>query len=423
MNWVRSLLGVTFGVVMGCTGGGVSSDGGVVGSGISAMVTGNVVDAQADPTANGGAGATGMARPPIHVSIAEAPGVEAAVDPNDGTFQLSGEFSGPLTVRFAVGHLAATPVTYSIDVPEGSTVVLQDIHILAQQVQVRGIQQLHVFGHVSRDGVDCATGRILFTDDAPDAHPFVVRMVPPSDGGERDGTEIVRPDGQAQRCSDIHPGDSIAIDAGLRQPGAAVIDAVRIVVAPGAFDSAAVIPVRRVGTVVQMTCEPSGFLQVQSQNPTFADLFAIDLGSDAKMTCTDPQPHPCQCSEVAFGDRVMVDGLIEPDDPGVIHAAKVAVSQGPPSFAARLVGVVEAIDCEAGTLQVDDPRVGGQGPSARLTDETVITCRGMPPQACQCTDIAVGDHVSAEVTAQADPAETLDAVAVVVLPAHGRMEP
>src|SRR5579862_7009082 len=147
MKWVRYLIVLVYAGAFGC-----SSDGGPVGTGVSpAAISGNIVEVQTDPTTSTSAHAE---LPPIEVSI-DQPSLHTVADAN-GNFVLSGDFAGSVVLRFTLPDFQ---VTQRIDVPAGSTVVLQDIELQPDKVVAQAAQQLGFYGTV--DFVDCSDGTLL----------------------------------------------------------------------------------------------------------------------------------------------------------------------------------------------------------------------------------------------------------------------
>lgn len=427
MKWLHPLCAVVLVGAVGCSGD-FGSDGGPVGSGISASVSGNVVTAEG--TAEMGSGAALPELPPIYVTIAGAPEIGTTVDAVDGTFQVNGAFAGRITLEFAIGAPDAPPAAFGLDVPEGAAVVLQDVRIIAGLVQSRNIQQTAVYGRVSPDGVDCAARVIEIVDDSPAHHPFVVHVIEGTSAEDSDATKIVGAANEPLACADVHADDPIAIEAGLLRPGEPAIDAIRIVVGSRRPSQPAPIPVRRAGRVTRIDCE-SSLLQVQSQAPGFGDLFAVRLVEETAIQCGASEPHACACADIAFGNDVEVEGVLPPrngpaDDRGVIRATRVRVFGPSNGFGVHVMGAVAAIDCSAGwgTIDVDDPRIDGQRPLVQLSSQTAITCRGGgAPRSCACEDIHVGDHVTIDADVPSAEPVVFEAVAVEVFPGRGRRGP
>jgi len=153
---------------------GCASEGGVVGSGITSSISGNIATVEVRQALV--AGAAALLPFPIRVALEEFPGLEATADPADGRFAIRGEFAGAVTVRFSgprglLGRLA-------VDVPAGSEIELADIEIHGQgaesPIRLREMRQRRFFGRAFI--VDCTAGRLVIDDDLN--HPFPVRLSP-----------------------------------------------------------------------------------------------------------------------------------------------------------------------------------------------------------------------------------------------------
>lgn len=178
-------LGLALALLSGC-----GSEGGVVGSGIStATISGNVVAVQQ----NAALLDAGAAVPPLAVRLEEFADIETTTG-DDGVFELDGDFSGPLTLRFETvgGRLLAR---LALDVPAGSTVELADVEIAPGSARPREIRQRNFVGRIAQ--VNCALPGFVLDDD--ETRGFRVHLGPQ--------TQIVlRPGDRPGTCADLHPG-------------------------------------------------------------------------------------------------------------------------------------------------------------------------------------------------------------------------
>jgi hypothetical protein len=109
-RWVW--LGLTAALVVGACG----ADGGSRGTGISALVAGNVTAVQnANPSIAG-------------ITVTLAPGGGSATTSSSGTFNLRGPFYGRITVNFTRPSDAVSANT-SVNLPAGGTLTLNNIQI------------------------------------------------------------------------------------------------------------------------------------------------------------------------------------------------------------------------------------------------------------------------------------------------------
>ncbi len=187
-----------------------ASEGGVVGSGISA-VSGNVAEVEVTETVSE-RGAVAATRLPfaVTVSVIEAPGVAATTDA-DGTFEVVGDFSGPITLRFAKAEGDAELGTLGLNVPAGSTIVLEDIRIVAKRVLARVARQRDFFGRVELVDCDAGEAGILLVNDSAavkENHQFMVEI--------QSDTVITGGRGQRITCAGIRQGDRALIEGRIR---------------------------------------------------------------------------------------------------------------------------------------------------------------------------------------------------------------
>jgi hypothetical protein len=289
--------------VAGCAS---SSDGGAVGSGISAaMVSGNLVAAASSDSSLRQGRSAAAALEPVVVTIDEAPAVIGDTDA-DGNFLLDGDFSGPLTVRFSTPTFTATQ---PLDVPAGSAVILQDVSIRPGVVRIASLRQLHFFGTVAFAG--CESNVIVVNDRKPTPNQFVVWLT-------RD-TSLVNAEGQALACAALRDGQSLSVE-GVIQPSTRSITALAIEVAPPPPGAPQMIEqVRLAGTISVVNCD-SGMILLNGP----AGLSRLRLSSSTVLQGGVDQ-QPLTCADLAVGDVLDGQGLINIRDPGVIDAQTVTI--------------------------------------------------------------------------------------------------
>ena len=168
---------------------GCGSEGGVVGSGIStATISGNVVAVQ-----QGAALVDAAAVPRLAVRLEEFADIGTTTG-DDGVFELDGDFSGPLTLRFetVTGRLLAR---LPLDVPAGSTVELADLEIAPGSARAREIRQRNFVGRIAQ--VNCALPGFVLDDD--ETRGFRVHLGP-------EAQILLRPGDRPGSCADLRPG-------------------------------------------------------------------------------------------------------------------------------------------------------------------------------------------------------------------------
>ncbi len=283
MKALRKLWVVLFAAYLGC------ADGGPVGTGISSSsISGNVtaVDEPAGSTAG------------LLVGIDEAPGIEDTTDAN-GNFELIGNFSGPITVRFTTAQISAP---LSLDVPAGSGLDLQDIEIRGTVVVVNRTQLRKFRGRVAL--IDCATdvpgtGDVFVNDFKVTANQFMVRLLA--------DTIIVRGDGTKLQCADIRSTDPISID-GVIRPDRTVVAIVAVIAPPPLNQPQPIKEVRFRGTVTPLIqCETGNILI----DEVASGVVRLKLSNTSLIVTGDLDRVPLQCADIQAGDQVEGVGLLQ----------------------------------------------------------------------------------------------------------------
>lgn len=291
--------------------GGCAADGGPVGTGIAA-ISGNVV--AVDTTDGAAAADTGSAAAlpfPITVSIDEAPAVADTTD-TDGNFELRGDFSGALTLRFrGDGIDAATEV----DLPAGSVLVLEDVRLRRQAVEPANVRQLEFVGRIVMvDCVDDVTGVLLVDDRAPAVNQFLVRI--------SSDTALARRGGKAIGCSALRVREEVAIQGEVRLRTDRTIDALAIVVAPKSPSPGPEPeqPVRFTGTVITVDCAAQ---MLTLATPTGGT--RIRLVPTTRYFVPDGRGGflPIRCSDLAPRGHVEGQGTLRLNNPGAITADRI----------------------------------------------------------------------------------------------------
>jgi len=300
--------------VGGCGGGiGIaSSDGGPVGSGISASLSGNVISVSEGTTGAETAAGGAAAVPAVEVSIDEVAGTASTTD-GDGNFELVGDFSGTLTLRFKAYSYA---VTEQVEMPAGSTIVLEDLQLTPRMVQMRAVRQLGFTGVVAQ--TDCAAGVIFVDDRRPKANQFMVRLT--------GTTNLLNGDGNTLACTAIQKGQQVVV-RGTIQLSDQTVNAAAVIVAPQATDQ-----VQLTGRIMKNDCaagvvmiaDPVGRpgMHGMSGMPGIAGMLERSRVRLSQTTAiTDENGQSLRCEDLNVGDRVEVDGDVNNStNPGVIQA-------------------------------------------------------------------------------------------------------
>lgn len=316
MTIARGVCLLALAVLAAC---GAASEGGVTGTGISA-ISGNV-------SAVRELGALGQdaALPfPIHVAIAEFPALDTTTD-EAGAFQLRGAFSGAITLRFsnaddrgAIGELA-------LEIPLGSQTVLENIEIRTaapppERVQPQAVLQFDAFGRV--DVVECAadgSGVLLLTDQGRPSRQFMASLTA--------DTEIVARNGTPLTCADLRPGAPVSVTGIVRRGDRTIIARRVVVAARPPQPSPSPRPEALRGIVFDVMCR-RGAIQVDQGVPPDTVRRIVRLTERTEFRCQGATPLPCDCGTVAAGDPIGVVGVIFPERPGQVQADVVFVSAG-----------------------------------------------------------------------------------------------
>lgn len=389
-------------LAMGCGGGGLGlgiTDGGPVGTGIVASVSGNVVaveDFDATDAASLESTASVETAPlgdalnvdGIAVSLVEFPDVETTTD-TDGNFNLEGEFDGSLTLRFRTQDIEADQ---QIEVPSGGTVVLSDIEIERDGAVADAGRQLDVRGRVRT--IDCGAGR--FTVEVTEEHLFDVVLT--------DETEFSR-DGARASCSDLREGDRVSIDSLPVDIAAREISAFAVEIDPD--DTAPrrqerVIPF--VGFLGAVDCADRNLAVTNGQN-------VVRLSLPADVRIEDVDGSVLECGDLSVGDRLTGTAILNLRRPGRLRVEELArTGRVGPGQRLEIRGEVIAANCPEGILQVSRK---GSLVSVRLTSDTIV----LRPRNFDCEELFDRPHnIRGEGVVSPDVRGAIDALAVEFKP-------
>lgn len=359
---------------------GCASEGGVTGTGLSA-ISGNIA-VVSEPSA---LRADPILPFPVRVSIAEFPGIESTTDA-DGTFELAGAFSGAITLRFADADDGMDLGPLNLEVPAGSQTVLENIEIRTdapppERVQPAAVRVFDLFGRA--DLVECnsdGTGILLVTDSGHPPRQYMVRLTA--------DTDVVARDGAALTCADIGQSGPVRVDGLLRRRDQTVI-ALLVVVAPPRPPRPGPSPrPERAGGVVDAVSCDRGLVQIDQRNLADPVRRVIRLTDSTEFRCGADVPAPCDCSAIAVGASLAVDGMIFPARPGQIQADVVFL--GTTSVSVDMVGTITHLACQINALAIQNIE-SGQSARVALAADTDIVCRADLP--CGCQDLHRGDTV------------------------------
>jgi len=377
-------------------------------------VAGNVFDVELNPEPVATPAASDSEIPPIEISIDEA-NLSTETDPN-GSFELSGDFSGPTTVRFSDPDSGEDFGTISVEVPSGSTVVLRDVGVrLDLDVPIQLPQRpivLNLFGTLVR--ARCADNVVVVDGEDITKSPFTVNL--------HDGTEIVGPDGNPFPCDELVPGDRVGLDEGVVDLGDLSIDAVKLEVNPTRHP-AEIIVIRRRGLVIRRNCS-AGLIHFEDLE--LQDVIRLRVSGQTEILCAESgPPRPCGCSDVEPGKLIEVEGSRDPSMPTFIKALRVSVVPRPAQITRKIVGDVTSINCAAGRMRMTDVRLADSAAHAtqralaavpiELTGATVFRCKNHEVPECACTDVNIRDRVEVEASLVAGAETRIRALAVTVV--------
>lgn len=296
MKRVRILWLLPIIALIGC------ADGGPVGTGVSgASISGNVIEVSNSASVSG-----------VEVSVEEVPGVATTTD-DQGDFQLAGDFSGNLTLRFQPPQ--QDPATLPIEMPAGGQLGLNDIQIRSGMAQVGNIELRKFFGVVAF--VDCTLDSTGAAEILVDDH----RMMGPHQFLVRVSAEAVILDrgGNPLSCADIKPRQQISVAGRVRSD--MTIQAFSLVLNPPSPGQPQPVDQRNFGgTVAVVNCH-SGLLLIFDDEIGEArlNLKTTSLVEDAAL-------QPLSCTDIGVGDRVDGRGVIVARRPGVFDVIEMTVT-------------------------------------------------------------------------------------------------
>ncbi len=336
---------------------GCASEGGVTGTGISAIVAGHV-------SAVGGGSEEG-----IEVSVAGA----GALTDGDGNFELFGEFSGQIEVRFSEPGQTRPIGAVSISVPPGSTSVLEDVVIdrqAARLVDITVVRQGSVVGRI--EDVACANPSSIAIR-LEDRSTFSLLL--------SDEVVIRARGGSALGCAQLRRGDRVEATGVQLSNGVRVAFAIELT-------ERAVEPVDRFavefgGSVNDIFCDQGRVVVlVLTEDDPF--LASIRPRNDTRLICVDEGgPRKCECEDIQQRDILQIKGEVTVANPDAVVASSILVFPGPALVdlsvrALRIGCTVRKIEAEAVFETTRQLIV------ARFGNDTRFICDRRP---CRCEDL------------------------------------
>ena len=288
-----------FATFLGC------ADGGPVGTGISSSSVSGMVVA-VDTTAGGGAASLAA---PVRVSLVESPNIATSTD-SSGNFDLVGQFSGSVTLKFDAPQAQATT---PLEVPLAAQIDLGQVRLRPGFVSFNKPQVRRFFGQVAL--VDCSptvpgAAEILVNDQKMMANQFMVRVTP--------ATVIVTADGQDVQCGQIQKGEHVAIEGVMQSDR--TIGAITLTVSPPNPDQPQpVLQLDFAGTVAGVNCG-SGMIQLSNDR---GGQLRLRLSEDSGLV--NPALQPLQCSDIQAGDHLEGTGLVKAHHADAIQVVTAVV--------------------------------------------------------------------------------------------------
>lgn len=291
-------------VCVAATGCGIA-DGGPIGTGIVASVSGNVVEVDevlqvADEEVLDLANVLSVSD--VTISIDEVPDLATTTDA-DGNFALEGDFAGSLTLRFQTKNVDATS---NIDLPVGAAIVLSDIEIQDNEVHPAGVRTLNIIGTAVE--IDCEAGEIKLRERKKNRRVTALLTTETVFENARNGREI--------ECGGLVGGSEIGV-GGTTELGTRIIiaDTVWQNPPPGSRPPEFEV-VHFHGTIINQNCARPG-IRIQDRLAAFSLLF------EETTAIFDLDDRPIRCEDLSIGDDVGGRGFIDLRKPAVTVAQLV----------------------------------------------------------------------------------------------------
>lgn len=297
-----------------------AADGGVVGSGLSALVTGNVTVVDTEPADMN----EEMVPFTILVSVDEAPGVETLTD-DQGNFELVGDFAGPVTIRFRDFDASEELGTLSLQVPSGTITTLSNIEIRPKQppgsrIQPSVVRQFDFFGRLAE--IECeadGTGFLRVDDDGPmHRQRFSVQL------GE--DTELTDDRGKTLICKDLRRGSDLIVNGVMLREGPIAATGIQVSDRrPPPPPMGQGVPVSVSGTITDLDCRHDR-IEVEGMRGGERFRDRLHLRRESEIVCGEP-PRRCGCPDLFVGDFVEGSGEQSPHNTSVIEVKRLTVRE------------------------------------------------------------------------------------------------
>jgi hypothetical protein len=305
-----------------------------------------------------------------------ADGVDATTD-SDGNFELVGEFSASLELRFAEAGQGTPVGTVSVSVPAASTTVLEVVTIDADAedpVTVNIVRHGSVVGRIDR--LSCESEREIELTTANGASfSFTVS----DDVVARDGDDL------PLECEDLRHGDRIEVTGVQLSDGTSL--AFSLVLTSRRAEARDEFAIEFGGSVNNRPCDQDRIrvLVLTEADPFIAN---VRIGTGTDLYCVDAAgPRPCQCRDITRRDIVQVRGVVSVTNPGAVVASSIYVFPGPAIVEVPVVAL--RVGCRLGKIETEAVfETTRQVVIARFADRTEFVCDGDP---CDCADLRPGD--------------------------------
>jgi hypothetical protein len=351
-----------------------SCDGGPIGTGISGLggASGIAGDVAAVPGAALGESSAGD-----DASVASLPAgsIEVAVEGRDGTsttvaedgsFAITGNFAGPVTLRFDAPDRV---VRASVDVPSGALVVLPGVVLARSGALSDGGRALNLLARVV--SVDCERGHLLVETTGSDVRERREIALGPD-------TRITDVDAGPVDCAAISKGAKILVDGRFDPLSAAdPIEALGVMIGGrrAAIDQA-VAGVGFAGWVAGADCKRGLLLVADAKRRGRVRI-------DDATAIRDEGGSSLDCRRLQIGDKVLGEGRLRLGEPEVVEAETVRVARvREGSVEIRLAGRIAGVDCGRGKIEIVSKGVRSV---IDLGDATET------PEGVSCDDVQVDD--------------------------------